>query len=150
MKKMLFPLLLAVVSLAAACQGDPLLYREGTPDDLADRIERFAEALDTRYETEGIDEEEASRCLETFTQYADEARTCCGELTIDDAQRIAASLGRISGVVLKSSAGKVRSLIKGGIQLLPGFFDELKSSLSDSEELLELQEMLQQKKAELQ
>ena len=114
MKRILFPLLLALVSLAAACQGDPLLYREGTPGDLADRIERFAEALDTRYETEGIDSEEAS------------------------------------GVVLKGSAGKIHSLIKGGAEMLPGFFNELKSSLSDSEELQELQEMLQQKTEELQ
>lgn len=150
MKRILFPLLLAIVSLAAACQGDPLLYHEGTPGDLADRIERFAEALDTRYETEGIDSEEASRYMETFTQYADEARACYGELTIGDAQRIAASLGRISGVVLKGSAGKIHSLIKGGAEMLPGFFNELKSSLSDSEELQELQELLQQKMEELQ
>lgn len=150
MKRILFPLLLAIVSLAAACQGDPLLYHEGTPGDLADRIERFAEALDTRYETEGIDSEEASRYMETFTQYADEARACYGELAIGDAQRIAASLGRISGVVLKGSAGKIHSLIKGGAEMLPGFFNELKNSLSDSEELLELQEMLQQKMEELQ
>lgn len=150
LKRLIRPLLFAVLLLAAACQGDPLLYREGTPGDLADRIERFAEALDTRYETEGIESEEASRCMETFTQYADEARACCGELTIDDAQRIAASLGRISGVVLKGSAGKIHSLIKGGAEMLPGFFNELKSSLSDSEELQELQEMLQQKTEELQ
>lgn len=150
LKRLIRPLLFAVLLLAAACQGDPLLYREGTPGDLADRIERFAEALNNKFETQGITDDEASLYTTTFTQYADEARACCGELTIGDAQRIAASLGRISGVVLKGSAGKIHSLIKGGAEMLPGFFNELKSSLSDSEELLELQELLQQKMEELQ
>lgn len=150
MKRILFPLLLVIVSLAAACQGDPLVYHKGKPQNLADRIERFAEALDNKFETRGITDDEASLYTTTFTQYADEARACYGELTIGDAQRIAASLGRISGVVLKGSAGKIHSLIKGGAEMLPGFFNELKNSLSDSEELQELQELLQQKMEELQ
>lgn len=139
--RLLFPLLLAGLSLLTACQSDPLAYHKGTPQDLADRIERFAEALDAKFEAGGFGDEERTRCTETFTQYADETNDFIGQLTIDDTKRIVAALGRISGVVLKGSAGKLGEWIKGGMELLPGFVDELKSSIFGSDEIDDLQQL---------
>lgn len=152
MKTHLYLLAFAILSLLTACQNDPLAYRKGKPQNLADRIEQFATALDTKFDTEGISKEEASQYTETFKQYASEAKACYGELTIDDTQRIVAALGRISGVILKSSSKGLINLIRGGAKMLPGFLNELNSSISDSEDILELeefQEMLKQKLEEL-
>lgn len=150
LKKLIRPILLAGLLSAAGCQGDPLRYQEGTPGDLADRIERFADALEAQCGTAGIDDEAGALYAETFDRFFDEAVACRKELSTEEIRRIAESAGRISGVALKHSAGKINRLIKEGVQVLPGFFNELKNSLSDSEELRELQEMLQQKSAELQ
>jgi len=126
-------LFLATALLLSGCKGDPLTYRKGKAHDLADRVERFADALDEKFRTEGISDEEWTLYKEAFEQYGSELANCFAELDEEERTRIAHAAGRISGIALGQTADEIDALFDQASTLLPEYFEGLKEAFSGGE-----------------
>lgn len=127
------PLYLRMLCFAAlllsGCKGDPLAYRKGSEHDLADRMERFADALDEKFQSEGISDDEWVLYKDVFRQYGSELSECCDRLDEQELARIAHAAGVFSGIALGETVDDAQSLLERAATLLPEYLDGMQEGL---------------------
>ena len=130
MKHLLVSLLFLLLSLPlVSCKGRELTYREGSPKSLAERMERFAEALDKKFREEGITDQEWVMYKSAFEMYSEEFSQNYDKLSREERQRVARAAGIYSGVSMGRTASEVGEWFEDAATMLPGYIEGLKRAI---------------------